>query len=132
MKLNSAFAACALLIPAALAGGCASAPQRPEAQLARAEASLTQAEQAGARQYSGAEYDAARDKIGNAHRLADKGKSVPAGWLADEARADAEYAAARSRRQAADKAATEVRLGTETLQDEAARPQSAAGAASTP
>jgi hypothetical protein len=125
MKRNTALAACVLLIPAALAGGCASQPQRPEAQLARAEASLTQAEQAGARQYSGVEYDAARDKIGEAHRLADHGKPGPAGMLADEARVDAEFAAAHSRHQAADKAAKEVRLGTETLQDEANRPQPA-------
>jgi len=127
MTRNTAIAACALLIPAALAAGCASAPPRPEAQLARAEASLTQAEQSGARQYAGVEYDAARDKLGEANRLADKGKTAEALMLADEARADAEFAAAHSRHQAADKAATGSRmLGTAT------RPRILAGMTMTP
>jgi hypothetical protein len=123
MTRNTALAACALLIPAAFAAGCASAPPRPEAQLARAEASITQAEQAGARQYAGSEYDSARDKLGEAQRLADKGKTAQAAWLADEARVDAEFAAAHARHASADKAATEVRLATETLQEEARRQQ---------
>jgi len=123
MTRNSALAACAMLIPAAFAAGCASGPPRPDAQLARAEASLTQAEQAGARQYAGTEYDAARDKLGEAQRLADKGENAQAGMLADEARVYAEFAAAQSRHASADKAATEVRLATETLQEEARRQQ---------
>jgi hypothetical protein len=114
------FAVSALLVPALMAG-CASKPPRPEAQLARAEASLTQAEQSGARQYSGMEYDSARDKLGEAKRLADKGESATAAMLAEQARVDAEYAAARSRHLSADKAATEVRLATESLQDETRR-----------
>ncbi len=121
MTRQSRLAACALLIPAALAAGCASEPKRPEAQLARAEASLTQAEQSGARQSAGLQYDSARDKLGEAHRLADKGKSTQAGMLADEARLDAELAAAQSRHLTANKAATEVRLATESLQEEATK-----------
>lgn len=132
MTRKPAFAACALLVPLAFAAGCASAPPRPEAQLARAEASLTQAEQSGARQYAGVEYDAARDKLGEANRLADAGKTAQAGMVADQARVDAEFAAARSRHQAADKAAKEVRIATETLQEEAARQQSAPASSSTP
>jgi len=121
MTRNSALAACALLIPAAFAAGCASKPPRPDAQIARAEASLVQAEQSGARQYAGTNFDAARDKLGEANRLADKGKTAQAAMLADEARVDAELAAAHSRHQAADKAAREVRIATETLQQEATK-----------
>jgi membrane-bound lytic murein transglycosylase len=127
MTRTRVIAACALLAPALLAG-CASKPPRPEAQLARAEASLVQAEQSGARQYSGMEYDTARDKLGEAKRLADQGKTAPAALLADQARADAEFAAARSRHLAADKAANEVRMGTEALQDETTRQQAPAPA----
>lgn len=110
-----------VVLATALAAGCASKPPRPEAQLARAEASLVTAEQAGARQYAGANYDSARDKLGEAKRLADKGEMVPAGMLADQARVDADLSAAHARHAAADKAATEVRLATETLQQESNR-----------
>ena len=123
MTRKSALAACALLIPAAFAAGCASEPPRPEAQLARAESSIAQAEQAGARQYAGADYDAARDKLNQAQRLADQGKTTQAGMMADQARVDAEFAAAQARHASADKAAKEVRLATETLQDETRRQQ---------
>ena len=129
MTRTRVITACAILAPF-LVVGCASKPPRPDAQLARAEASLVQAEQAGARQYSGRDYDSARDKLAEAKRLADKGESVPAGMLADQARVDAEVAAAHSRRQAADKAAAEVRLGTESLQDETTRQQRATTPAS--
>jgi hypothetical protein len=120
MTRTRVIAVCALLAPA-LVAGCASKPPRPEAQLARAEASLVQAEQSGARQYAGPEYDSARDKLGEAKRLADKGDSAVAAQLAEQSRVDAELAAARSRHLAADKAATEVRTATETLQGEATR-----------
>lgn len=122
-------AASALLVPALLAG-CASKGPRPDAQIARAEASLVQADQAGARQYSGANYDAARDKLSDAKRLAEKGDNTPAAMLADQARVDAELAAASARHAAADKAAKEVRLATETLQQESNR--QAAPSASAP
>ena len=128
MTRTRVIAAFALLVPALMVG-CASKPPRPEAQLARAEASLVQAEQSGARQYSGTEYDSARDKLGEAKRLADKGETATAALLADQARADAELAAARSRHLAADKAAKEVRLGTESLQDETTRQQATTPAA---
>jgi uncharacterized protein DUF4398 len=120
MNRNRLFLVCAALAPLMVVG-CASKPPRPEAQLARAEASLVQAEQAGARQYSGRDYDVARDKLSEAKRMADKGETAPAGMLADQARVDAELAAAHSRRMAADKAASEVRLATETLQGETTR-----------
>lgn len=131
MKSISALAACAVLLPAALTAACASRPPRPDAQLARAEASLQQADQSGARQYSAVDFDAARDKLGEANRLADKGDSNRAAMLAEQARVDADYAAAHARHMTADKAATEVRLATETLQQESQRQQSSP-ASSTP
>lgn len=115
------------MLATALAAGCASKPPRPEAQLARAESSIVTAEQAGARQYAGANYDAARDKLGEAKRLADKGEMGTAAMLADQARVDADLSAARARHAAADKAAAEVRLGTETLQQESNRQATPAG-----
>jgi hypothetical protein len=121
MKSHSALAASALFTAVALLSACASSPPRPDAQLARAEASLQQADQSGARQYSALEFDAARNKLGDAQRLADKGQTAQAGMLADQARVDADLAAAHARHMTADKAATEVRLATETLQQETTR-----------
>ncbi len=129
MNRNTALAACALAASAALLGACASRPPRPDAQLARAEASLQQADQSGARQYSALEFDSARSKLTEAQHLADKGQTNDAGMLADQARVDADLASAHARHQAADKAAAEVRVATETLQEEAARQQNAASSA---
>jgi hypothetical protein len=120
MKRSSALAAVALLTPLALSA-CASKAPRPDAQIARAEASLSQAEQAGARQYAGVEFDAARDKLGEARRRADDGDMAPAAMLAEQARVDADLAAARSRHQAADKSADEVRAATAALREESQR-----------
>jgi PBP1b-binding outer membrane lipoprotein LpoB len=113
----------AMLCAALLIVGCASGVGRPDAQIARADASIKQAEQDGARQYSGTEFDAARDKVAEARRLADKGKNAPAGALADQAQADADLAGARARRQTAVKAAAEVQAGTDTLRQEVNRQQ---------
>jgi hypothetical protein len=105
--------------------GCASNVDRPDAQIARADASISQAEQDGARQYGGTEYDMARDKVAEAKRLADKGKNAPAAALADQAQADADLAGARARHQNAAKAAAEVQAATDTLRQEVTRPQPA-------
>ncbi len=103
--------------------GCASGPPRPDEALARAEASVAQAEQAGARTYSGVEFDQSRDKLNNARRLADAGKHAQAAQLAEQAEVDADLAAARSRHATADKAAKEVAAATQTLRDEIKRQQ---------
>jgi PBP1b-binding outer membrane lipoprotein LpoB len=113
----------AILCAALLTVGCASGVGRPDAQIARADASIKQAEQDGARQYGGTEFDAARDKVAEARRLADNGKNAPAAALADQAQADADLAGARARHQTAVKAAAEVQAGTDTLRQEVNRQQ---------
>lgn len=115
----------ALFVAVASLAGCASDPPRPEEQLARADASLAQAEQAGARQYSGAEFDLARDKAREARRLADKGDNATARVLAEQAELDAEFASAQSRAKTTQKAANEVQAGTQTLREETTRPATA-------
>jgi hypothetical protein len=118
----AAFAALAALLAVSTLAGCAGGAPRPEEQLARADASVAQAEQAGARQYSGAEFDMARDKAREARRLADKGDNAPARVLAEQAELDAELASAQSRAKASQKAAAEVQAGTQTLREETTRP----------
>lgn len=121
----AASATLAALFAVASLAGCASGPPRPEEQLARADASVAQAEQAGARQYSGAEFDLARDKAREARRLADKGDNATARVLAEQAELDAELASAQSRAKTTQKAANEVQAGTQTLREETTRPATA-------
>ncbi|MEO7774450.1 MAG: DUF4398 domain-containing protein [Steroidobacteraceae bacterium] len=118
---SNAVALGAILAAAALAG-CASNGPRPDEQIARADASVAQAEQAGARQYSGIDYDKARDKAKEARRLADVGKNDSARMLAEQAELDAEFAAAQARAKTLQKAAAEVAAGTQTLREETTRP----------
>jgi hypothetical protein len=120
-RRSAAIASLAALCAAAALAGCASSGPRPDEQIARADASIAQADQAGARQYSGAEFDMARDKAKEAHRLADKGDNDPARQLAEQAELDAELAAAQSRAKATQKAAAEVQAGTESLREETSR-----------
>jgi hypothetical protein len=126
MKQQFAWMA-ALALGATAMTGCSSGMPRPEQELARAEASIAQAEQAGARTHAGVAFDAARDKLGEARRLADADKNAQAQRLAQQAEADAEFAAATARQMEAQQAAREVRAGVETLRDETRR-----GAGATP
>jgi Domain of unknown function (DUF4398) len=121
-RSNAAITALGALLAAAALTGCASSSPRPDEQLARADASIAQADQAGARQYSGAEFDKARDKAKEARRLADKGDNAPARVMAEQAELDAELAAAASRAKSTQKAAAEVQAGTQTLREETTRP----------
>jgi hypothetical protein len=121
-RSNAAITALGALLAAAALAGCASSSPRPDEQLARADASVAQADQAGARQYSGTEFDMARDKAKEARRLADKGDNAPARMLAEQSELDAELASATARAKSSQKAAAEVQAGTQTLREETTRP----------
>ena len=101
--------------------GCAGSGDRPDQALGRAEASIKQADVAGARQYGSAEMDMAQAKLASAKTAADDKKYERAANLAAQAELDAELAAAKNRTGAAKKAAAEVRASTEALQSEVTR-----------
>lgn len=77
--------------------GCAGSPERPHEDLARAEAGLNQAEQAGAQQYAPLALDSAREKLGKARAAAEREEMLEAERYAEQAALDADLAAAKSR-----------------------------------
>jgi hypothetical protein len=73
---------------------CASSGTVPAAAIARAEAGIDQAERVGAYEHGNREINAAREKLAAAKDARDDGDEQRAIRLADEARLDAELAAA--------------------------------------
>jgi hypothetical protein len=119
-----------LLVLSALALGCAnnSSSSRAdipayERDIARARASLAEAEQAGAADYGNAQLALARDKLRAAEQFADDGETERARRLAVEADLDADLAVAITRNRQTQQLATEVRSGLQTLEEELRRAQ---------
>lgn len=112
----------AVAVAAALtAAGCASAPDRPERQLARAEAGIEFAEQNDAGEYGAAALERARQHLDVARREADAGEYEAALEAAEKAELDAELAAAQATTRKAGEALAEIRESIETLRREIAR-----------
>jgi hypothetical protein len=119
-----------LLISAALLG-CANNSARVaesagasiayEQDLARARASIAEAEKAGAEEHGSAQLTLARDKIRAAEDAAEDGESERARRLAVEANLDADLATAITRNRQTQALVTEVRAGLRTLEDELRR-----------
>ncbi len=105
--------------------GCASAPDRPERQLASAETGVEFAAENGATEYAGVALERARNHLAQAQRAADAGEYTAALRAAEKAEADAELAAAQTHRLKAEEALDEIRDNIGVLRREIAR--SAAG-----
>lgn len=116
-----------LALPLAILCACASGPDRPFQDLARAEASIEQADQTGAREYGATELAAAREKLAKARAAADSDDNVVASRYAKEAAVDAELATAITRNRKAELAVEELNRSIETLREEIARNQSRSG-----
>lgn len=113
---SGVIAACALL-----PGGCASSPDRPAEELARAEQRIELAEQSGAREFGAPALDTAQTKLARARLAAEQGEYEEASRLATEAELDAELAAAQSNRGKAEESLREINASIATLRDEIAR-----------
>ena len=105
-----------------LCAGCAT--KQPAPEITRARTLIEQAERAGAQQYAASDLESARNNLRLANAAAEHGKDDEARSHANEAAADAELAQSRAANNTAEKAATEVRKSTETLEREAERQQS--------
>lgn len=97
-----------------------------EQNLARARASISEAEQAGAAEFGGAQLTLARDKLREAESAADDGEPERADWLAVEADLDADLAAAITRNRQTQALVSEVESGLRTLEDELRRSEAPA------
>jgi hypothetical protein len=101
--------------------GCATSTPQPTEAMTRAESSVQQADQAGARRYDPGTLDASKDKLAKSKAAAERGDKRGAEQFAEQAELDAELAAATARSENAQKAAAEVRASIETLRAEMAR-----------
>ena len=100
--------------------GCASAPP-PTANLQAAQQSIANAERVEAGTHAAAELGEAREKLTAAQRAVEAKKMVDAAWLADEARADADLAVARTGVAKALAVNADMKRNTDTLIDEMQR-----------
>jgi hypothetical protein len=106
---------------AAVLAGCASEPQRPSADMARAQTLIQEADKGNTQQYAAAELQQAHDKLNEAERASKDGRNEEAERLAMQATLDAEYATAKARHVEAQKAAEELDRSLESLRQESAR-----------
>ena len=116
-----------MAVPVAALGACASSPDRPFQELARAEASVEQAQQSGAQEYGAAELEAAENKLAMARTAADDNDNVMAARHAKEAALDANLAIAITRNRQAELSVEELNRSIETLRQEISRNQSRRG-----
>jgi hypothetical protein len=103
---------------------CASAPDRPEAQLASAETSIEFAEENGAQEFGPAALERARTELERARQAAVNEEYQLALELAERAELDAELAAAQTNHEKAVVALLEIQQSISTLRREIARNQS--------
>jgi len=110
-----------LLVVAAVTfvAGCASnQPAQPPDGLVRAEASIEQAERAGAQRAAARELNLARQKLDEARDAYEEEDLTAARRLAEQAIVDAEYAAAKAGNEEMQAAVQELRSGLQTLREE--------------
>jgi Domain of unknown function (DUF4398) len=110
----------AVALAAALTA-CATEPERPSAEMARAQTLIQEADKGNTQQYAAAELQQAHDKLNEAERASKDGRNAEAERLAMQATLDAEYATAKARNGEAQKAAEELDRSLESLRQESAR-----------
>lgn len=112
-----------IALPAALflAAACASTPPIPSASLQAAQQSIANADRVEAGTHAAAEISEAKAKLAAAQRAVDEEKMLAAGWLADEARAEADLAVARTAAAKAEAVNADMKRSTATLMEEMQR-----------
>lgn len=100
---------------------CASAPAPPNEALQAAELAITHAEQARVADYASPELGAAREKLTAARAAVQQKKMILAGRLAEQARVDAELAAALAEAAKARIVNDDMQKGIDTLKQEMQR-----------
>jgi hypothetical protein len=118
-----------LLTLVAAMSACATSADRPYQEIARAEASIEQAQQSRAQEFGASELDAAQDKLAKARAAADNNDNLMAARYAEEATLDANLAIAITRNRQAQLSVEELNRSIETLRQEISRNQSRRGEA---
>jgi hypothetical protein len=110
--------------------GCASMSNELSSDLALAETTIHEAEQAGAQQLSPKELTRAREKLETAQRLVDDNEFDEAQWRAEESIVTAQLALAKSHRADTEQAAGEISASLEDLRSEAVESEQDEGSGS--
>ena len=85
-----------ILAGAIMIAGCASSPPAPTAQIEAARKAIASAEQAEAGNHAGTELAQARTKLASANAAVQQEEMIAAAQLADQSRAEAELALAKT------------------------------------
>jgi hypothetical protein len=117
-RLRAAVGVSAVLL---LASACASAPPAPVVPLEAARVAIISAEQADAGRYAGAELSEARQRLAAANAAVAAKDMVAAERFAEQARVEAELAAARTEQAKALAVNREMGRGAEALSEELQR-----------
>lgn len=104
-----------------LAAGCAGSSEKPDAALAKAQASIDSAEKTGGREYGSVDLDLAREKYTLAKQAAEDGSEVRAIRLAEQAAVDAELAGAKGASGRSSVALKELQDSAQSLHEEVQR-----------
>lgn len=120
-NLNRRVRLCVLFMMVLLLGACASAPVPPKDALIAAGDAIAMAEEAGARQFAGAELDEARQQLMKAESAVEKQDMISAERHAEQARVSAQLAAAKSESAKAVAINNEMKRGAEALTEEMRR-----------
>lgn len=104
-----------------LLAACASTPPAPTAALQAAQQAITSAEKTDAGHYAPGELGSARTKLTAANTAVAAEKMLPAEWLAQESRADADLATAKAAAAKANAVNEELKSGNATLTEELQR-----------
>jgi hypothetical protein len=100
---------------------CASTPPAPTANLQAAQQAIASAERAEAGQYAAGELGSARSRLASADAAVTEKKMIVAARFADESRAEAELASAKTAASKANAVNAEMKNSTATLMQEMQR-----------
>lgn len=109
------------LLAALLLSACATAPLLPNESLNAAKSAIANAERAEARQYAGAEFEEAQEKLALAQRAISAEQMIRAEQLALQSRVAAELAMARTEAAKAKAINRDMKKGIEALDEELQR-----------
>jgi hypothetical protein len=101
--------------------GCASTPPAPTASLLAAQQAIANAERVEAARFAAGELAAARTKLASADTAVTEKRMVLAEQFANESRAEAELASAKTAASKANAVNDEMKRGTGTLMEEMKR-----------
>lgn len=121
VRCGSGLRAAVGLMGMLILAACASTPPAPTANLQAAQQAISNAERAEAGQYAAGELGSARTKLASADAAVTERKMIVAARFADESRAEAELASAKTAASKANSVNAEMKNSTATLIQEMQR-----------